>query len=517
MDYQQIGAWSMANVTSGVVGIHAALLPDSKVLLWERFHGLHAPSLYPPNPYTLVPEIGQSEVSTEVDLLRETFTPKHADYSPFCSGSAQMADGSILIVGGDGDGVGNGYIKDGRYGVRTYTSRTGWVDVGKLQQSRWYPTVTMIGRNRYIAVGGHTESYVPTDLGRSNPTYEFWPPYPSGIFNVPILTDTYPYNTYPVVFLLPSGNVFMFAGVRASILNTQDLTMKELPSLKKDFLAPSRSFPYLSQSVMLPLTPANNYTATILICGGTEKGGKASTSCSMIQPDFPNPKWVDIENMPVARVMGDAVLLPTGNVLFVNGAKWGTADGAAGYGMSKYPAFEAVEYDESAEFGKKWKTLASATVPRLYHSSALLLLDGRVATFGSDQQNFEESTKDPFEYRIEYFNPWYTLTPSMRPVIQKYATMLTCDQTFELAFRNVLKIPLKVIMIRYGTSTHSSNMDSRFVELVLLNAGVSKLGEGKAVAQAPRNGNIAPSGNWLLFLSAGGVPSYGVTVNLLCE
>ncbi|KAI8852331.1 hypothetical protein BC829DRAFT_430690 [Chytridium lagenaria] len=446
---QYAGNWTMASVGSGVVGIHAALLPGSKLLLWERFHGLHAPSLYPPNPYTYVSQIGQSEISSEVDLLGNTFIPKHTAYSPFCSGSAQMADGSILIVGGDGDNVGNGYIKDGRDGVRTYTSQTGWVDIGKLQQTRWYPTVTM-----------------------------------------------------------------------ASILNLDDMSMRELPPLKKDFLEPSRSFPYLSQSVMLPLTPSNGYTATILICGGTEKTKKASKSCSAIIPDSPDPQWFDVDDMPVPRVMGDTVILPTGKVLFVNGAKWGTADGAAGYGMSKDPAFEAISFDPEAP-GSKWKVLAKATVPRMYHSTALLLEDGRVVTLGSDQQNFDDPSKDPFEYRIEYYNPDYSLLPaSSRPVIRNFPSKLRCKELFSVGFtlpEGSIGGQVKITMVRYGTSTHSSNMDSRLVELELQGEPTVRDGERQITALSPPNGNIAPSGNWLIFLVLGDIPSPGVTVNLQCD
>ncbi|KAJ3103645.1 hypothetical protein HDU97_009984 [Phlyctochytrium planicorne] len=523
---QEIGSWSLANFQTGVVGIHAALLPENRVILYERFHGLHAPSIYPANPFTFVERIGQSEVSAEVDLDLGKFEPKHADSSPFCSGAAQMANGSILVVGGDGDNVGNGYIKDGRFAIRQYTHESGWVEIGQLHQSRWYPTVTMVDHDRYLIVGGHKESYVPTDPERSNPTLEFWPPHPAGVVHVPILTDTYPFNTYPVVFLLPSGKVFMLAGIRSCILDLSNMTMKELPQLQNPLLEPSRSFPYSSQSVMLPLTPRNNFTATVMICGGTEKSGKASTSCSTIRPDDKNPQWKNIEDMPVPRVMGDLVLLPSkklyftfdstdfvkaGKIVNVNGAKWGTADGPAGFGKSKDPAFEAVLFDpEADESVSPWKVMAGATVPRLYHSTALLLQDGRVATFGSDQQNYADASKDPFEYRIEYFWPPHISDPN-RPKLIKAPNELKCGQVFEVEYsipKGNVAGDIKVVLIRYGTATHSTNMDSRLVELV------SPPEMNRLLVQAPANGNIAPSGNWMLFVVNGNLPSVGLT--LLC-
>ncbi|KAJ1563564.1 hypothetical protein HK405_001591, partial [Cladochytrium tenue] len=96
-----LGSWSVFPHGTGVVGIHAALVfPGSSLLLWERFHGLHAPSLYPPNPNTLVANVGQSELVVELDLAAaerpgggEAFRVVHTESSPFCGGSVQAGDG----------------------------------------------------------------------------------------------------------------------------------------------------------------------------------------------------------------------------------------------------------------------------------------------------------------------------------------------------------------------------------------------------------------------------------------
>ncbi|KAJ3113189.1 hypothetical protein HDU96_003688 [Phlyctochytrium bullatum] len=514
------GTWTISPLRTGVVGIHAALLPQSRVVLWERFHGLHAPSLYAPNPNTFVPRIGQSEISTELDLAAGTVSTKHMNYSAFCAGHAQMADGSILVAGGDGDNVGNGYIKDGRGAIRRYTSTEGWKDIGTLLQTRWYPTVTMVGPDRFLIVGGHTESYVPGDFGRSNPTLEMWPPGPEGLVHVPILTDTYPFNTYPIVQLLPSGRVFMFAGTRACILDLPSMAMTELPRLAKPGLWP-RSFPYLSPSILLPLTPRNNYTATILLCGGTEKTGEATRSCSTITPDEPRAAWVDEEDMPVPRVMGDAVLMPTGEVIFVNGARKGTADGPAGFTMAHDPSYQAVAYNPEAEPGRRWRSLAKATVPRLYHSSALLLQDGTIATFGSDQQNYDDPATDPFEYRMEVLD--VSATPEARPRIVGAPATLACGQAFDALVQNIDEdvdaSRLRMSIIRYGTSTHSTNMDSRMVELEVV-GWVQEVGRAaKMRLRMPASGRIVPSGNWMLFAAVRGsvgMFSEGWTMNIRC-
>ena len=83
-------------------------------------------------------------------------------------------------------------------------------------------------------------------------------------------------------------------------------------------LSAVRTYPASGSSVMLPLTPANNYTATILFCGGSNMqpeqwvtdwniaGYPADKSCVTIKPDDPAPKWKDDATLPEARTMVSA-------------------------------------------------------------------------------------------------------------------------------------------------------------------------------------------------------------------
>ena len=85
---------------------------------------------------------------------------------------------------------------------------------------------------------------------------------------------------------------------------------------------------------MLPLTPANNYTAKILFCGGQNLQPNqftaglnlavipADTSCVTIEPDV-DAKWVNDTVLPEGRTMGSFVLLPDGKIFLVNGGRLG--------------------------------------------------------------------------------------------------------------------------------------------------------------------------------------------------
>jgi hypothetical protein len=87
------------------------------------------------------------------------------------------------------------------------------------------------------------------------------------------------------------------------------------------------------------------------------------------------------------------VPLPDGTILIVNGAQ----QGQAGFASATQPNLNAVLYDPSLPIGTRFSILGSTIVPRMYHSEATLLPDGRVIISGSDPQD----NRFPEEYRIE--------------------------------------------------------------------------------------------------------------------
>ena len=139
------------------------------------------------------------------------------------------------------------------------------------------------------------------------------------------------------------------------------------------------------------------------------------------------------ESMPMARLMSEAVMMPyvffslgsamyrsvpskfvtiyrDGKLLIVNGA--GT--GVAGYGNvanqvgqsnADHPILQPLLYDPAAAAGSRFlTTLPQSTVPRMYHSTATLLPDGRVMLTGSNPNADVSKIKYQTEYRIEYIS-----------------------------------------------------------------------------------------------------------------
>src|ERR1700722_15773923 len=84
-------------------------------------------------------------------------------------------------------------------------------------------------------------------------------------------------------------------------------------------------------SVLLPLTPENNFKPTVIIMGGSpQPGGQPGTDITeWIDLSVPNPQWVKGPNMVGERVQMNATILPDGRVLASGGSKDNETNGNA--------------------------------------------------------------------------------------------------------------------------------------------------------------------------------------------
>jgi hypothetical protein len=139
------------------------------------------------------------------------------------------------------------------------------------------------------------------------------------------------------------------------------------------------------------MSEKNNYVATVMVCGGSKLSSKlASEMCWSVTPDLGTTTspaaWKQHANMPRGRLMPDAVLLPDGKVLMMNGASYGQAGGNAGQAQYASGAvFETDMYDPTTD---TWTTVGKNEVARLYHSGGILLEDATVISTGSEMANY---------------------------------------------------------------------------------------------------------------------------------
>jgi hypothetical protein len=256
----------------------------------------------------------------------------------------------------------------------------------------------------------------------------------------------------------------------------------------------------------------------ILIVGGSTQTGfdyntgsdaPAVRGAFIFEYDRREPKqssWRPTAGPPtVARLLSDVVLLPDGTAFVVNGISKGAASG-----HSSGSVFQADLFDPSTETFTPMAPPSTAH-PRAYHSTAVLLPDGRVAIAGNTgaYNNPEAGGPPPFDdTSIQVFNPPY-LFAGPRPVVTGVPDSVEYGATITIG--NAGDPPIaRVLMMRPCAVTHSMDMDQRAIWLSASRAaGVLNVqGGGTFTFTLPSDPSLAPPGPYMLFfLSDAGVPS----------
>jgi galactose oxidase len=147
---------------------------------------------------------------------------------------------------------------------------------------------------------------------------------------------------------------------------------------------------------------------------------------------------------------------------------------------------------------------------RLYHSTALLLQDGRVLTAGSGAPAATGLTDD---LTGEIFTPPYLFnadgTLATRPAITSAPATLAYNQQFTIQMLAATTVS-RVTWISLGSVTHSYNENQRALKLTFTGSGTSAL-----TVTAPARAALAPPGYYLLFIvDAQGVPSVAKIIHI---
>jgi galactose oxidase len=131
---------------------------------------------------------------------------------------------------------------------------------------------------------------------------------------------------------------------------------------------------------------------------------------------------------------------------------------------------------------------------RGYHSTAVLLPDGRVISAGSD-------SKQPLENTYEIYSPPY-LFNGARPTITAAPASITYGQQFTITTPDAATIG-RVALLRPGATTHANHMDDHSYLNLTWTAG-----SGSLTVTAPASANTAPPAYYMLVIvNANGVPS----------
>jgi len=200
--------------------------------------------------------------------------------------------------------------------------------------------------------------------------------------------------------------------------------------------------------------------------------------------------------------------LPDGTYIILNGAQ----HGVAGFGLGGDPNYNAVFYDPTKPYNSRMSIMANTTIARLYHSEAIVLLDGRVLVTGSDPTGdyTQPAGEFPEEYRVEVFSPPY-LFAGTRPSFSITNTDWAYSGTTSTATFTVTgsTAGLKVSLLGAVVSTHGNSMGQRTLFPLVVCTG-----QGCTVT-APSTAHICPPGWYMMFVvNSAGIPSVGQYVRI---
>jgi hypothetical protein len=151
--------------------------------------------------------------------------------------------------------------------------------------------------------------------------------------------------------------------------------------------------------------------------------------------------------------------------------------------------------------------VASNRINRSYHSTSLLLPDGRVLHAGSGGATLPNGQPTPDQKNAELYSPPY-LFQGARPTIASASTSISYGSSFTVGTPDAAGIA-KVSLIALGSVTHAFDMNQRFMWLTFTRSG------SNLAVKAPPSPNLAPPGYYMLFiLNAAEVPSKARIVRL---
>lgn len=462
--------------TMPLVAASAANLPDGRILTWSAYAKMTFGGSFG-KTYTSV--FDPATNTANEGLVSNT------GHDMFCPGTAVLADGKILVTGGSNNKESS--IYDPLNGT--------WAIADKMNTGRGYHAMTPLSDGSILTVGGSWSGGVFRKSG------EVWSPQ-SGWqskteLNSPLLLTNdvqgnYRSDNHMWLFEAPNGAVF-HAGPAE---NMNWITLDGNGSVRSALKRGDDTDAINGNAVMYDI-------GKILTIGGAPNyiNSDASNRAYVIDitGDMNNVSVKRVGNMAYRRAFHNSVVLPSGEVVVIGGHQR-----AIPFSDERSVMVTEIWNPTTQTF----KKLSTMSVPRNYHSVALLMKDGRIFAAGGGLCG-GCSTNHP---NAEIFTPPYLLdangNDAIRPVLSNVPgtaepgdrIRVNVDTTTEHTFA----------LVRMAATTHAVNNDERRIPLVATNAG-----NGNYTLNIPANKSVVIAGNYFLFaMNDKGVPSIASTINI---
>lgn len=463
-----VGSWEVLSTDLPIRAIHSTLLNDGRLLL--------------------IAGSGNSGESFDAGTFRAVlwspdtgaFNEVAVPYDMFCAGHVTLPDGKVLLAGGTAafpeETDGPTTFKGSKKSYYFDPADDQFHVLGDMAGAHWYPSLTKLGNGDVWSAGGIDEKAKGTVLTEIFDTSAMgWLPQNQ-------VPQTWSFwGTYPHMFLLDDGKMFYtgghtfgngLPGTGARLYDWTTAEMWDIPGLRQKDMR--------DQAGSVFVGPAQDQKLMIVGGGNTDGNAPAINLVDIVDFKQPTPQYVPGPDLPGAgKTYINLINLPDRTVLAVNGAQLNRA------GNVKTAAL----YNTVTN---AWTSIGTDPVGRNYHSSAILLPDGRVAVMGSNPLD------NSFEFRISVYSPPY-LFKGPRPTLTAAPSQAGYGDNIELGVTGDVTF---ASLMAPMSATHQTDTNARLVDLPI--AGTA----GNRTAQIPDNPNLLPPGPYMLsVLSTDGVPS----------
>ncbi len=530
-----LGQWS-APVDWGVTAIHSILLPDETVMTFGSY-GIHKKEhdkdIRSDKKITITDgtELNRDgggiqweghsvnigidfdiwDPKKGVDDDSHTLIENKVVMDSFCSVVRVLDNNRVFIIGGNKDRTTK--LPDTQNQTMIYDIKNKRFSLSKnLNFKRWYGSVVITGDEKMFIFGGKDivtgkVSTIPEmiDLKNIDQGWQILEQSENDDLFGDKEIDEW---SYPRSFLSSDGNIVGISYNKTWVmdLNNDNRVSKtgEIPLVKggiSKVLGPANpgadDYKYNLKLLNIGSAVGSQNSVVmidkdkVLVFGGKQKEKEYSSSNKVFLIDFSNsfkPIIEELKSMNFARADGDATILPDGNI-FINGGQ--------SYN-EQYSVFTPEIYNPNTQ---TTKNMSNSYFRRNYHSTSLLLPDGRILTAGGDVWN------------AEIFYPPYLFTKDKnnktvlaeRPKIINLEKNIKRGQNIDIGIEGVVS---KVSLISTGSTTHAQGSESKFRDIDFV-----KLSNNKIQIKLDNNSNNIQNGTYLLFiLNSKGTPSEGKIV-----
>jgi galactose oxidase len=472
-------SWT-AVVALPVDSIATANLPNGDLVMWSAN-----------NTYTFEGDIGDSPdgqtyttVFNPSTLAASEILVTNTGDDMFCPGTANLFNGDILVNGGDSSPK-----------TSLYNPATGlWTSDANMNIPRGYEGDVVLTNGSVMTLGGSWSG------GEGGKTGEVWTEGSgwtvlTGVPETPVVgpdpQGIYRGDNHLWLFSAPNGQVF-HAGPSAQmhwITTSGTGTITSAGNRGSDPYAINGNAVLYDVGLIMKTGGAPAYQDT---------NAEANTFLININNGTAGVTVTEIAPMAYPRAFSNGVVLPNGEVVIIGGQTYPVP-------FSDATAILTPEiWDPLTQVFRQMNPMQT---PRVYHSTGILLSDGRVYEGGGGQCGEGCSAN---HFNTEILTPPYLLNANgmaaTRPTISSAPTTAILGSTISVTTGSPV---VSFVLMRLSSVTHTVNNDQRRIPLQIQ----STSGAASYTLSIPSNpGIVLPGYYWLFALNAQGVPSVAATI-----